>query len=108
MRNILIVAGGAVAVAAIAAGVYFGPRAPAAGRAPTAVAAAAAPDKSTLLAVQPGVSMRSQHKTSKWLWSSDVRSCDLCANFYIEIMPDVRKEWIDTGKVKLVYRDFPL
>ncbi len=29
MRNILIVAGGVVAVAAIAAGVYFGTRAPA-------------------------------------------------------------------------------
>ena len=39
MRNILIVAGGVVAVAAIAAGVYFGTRPPAAGPPPVAVAA---------------------------------------------------------------------
>ena len=38
MRNILIVAGGVVAVAAIAAGVYFGTRPPAAGPPPSAVA----------------------------------------------------------------------
>src|SRR5215208_2325953 len=49
MRNILIVAGGMVAVAAIAAGVYFGTRPPAAG--PTPVAVVAAPDKTALLAV---------------------------------------------------------
>ena len=37
MRNILIVAGGVVAVAAIALGVYFGTRPPAAGPRETAV-----------------------------------------------------------------------
>ena len=37
MRNILIVAGGVVAVAAIALGVYFGTRPPAAGPPPIAV-----------------------------------------------------------------------
>ena len=41
MRNMLIVAGGAVAVAAIVAGVYFGTRSPAPGPAPVAVAATA-------------------------------------------------------------------
>ena len=51
MRNMLIVAGGVVAVAAIVAGVYFGTRPPAAGPAP--VAMSAAPDKTALLAVQP-------------------------------------------------------
>ena len=52
MRNILIVAGGVVAVAAIAAGVYFGTRPPAAGPPPVAVGVDA-PDKTALLAVQP-------------------------------------------------------
>ena len=50
MRNILIVVGGAVAVVAIAAGVYFGTRPPSAGQPPVAVAAT--PDKSALLQVQ--------------------------------------------------------
>ena len=47
MRNILIVAGGVVAVAAIAAGVYFGTRPSSPGPAPQAVAQTA--DKTTLL-----------------------------------------------------------
>jgi len=42
MRNILIVAGGVVAVAAIAAGAYFGTRPATTGTAP--VAAVATPD----------------------------------------------------------------
>ena len=35
-------------------------------------------------------------------------TCPHCANFYIAVMPVLRAEWIDTGKAKLVLRDFPL
>ena len=45
MRNILIVAGGVVAVAAIAAGVYFGTRAT---ESPAPVAAVSKPNKAAL------------------------------------------------------------
>ena len=35
-------------------------------------------------------------------------SCPHCAAFYDEAFDDLKKEYIDTGKVKFVYRDFPL
>jgi len=34
--------------------------------------------------------------------------CPFCAKFYSETMGQIKTEYIDTGKVKLVYRDFPL
>jgi len=35
-------------------------------------------------------------------------TCPHCAVFDQETLPLVKKNWIDTGKAKLVYRDFPL
>ena len=34
-------------------------------------------------------------------------SCHHCAHFANDVLPEIRKEWIDTGKAKLVLRDFP-
>jgi hypothetical protein len=34
-------------------------------------------------------------------------TCPHCANFYIAVMPTLRKEWIDTGKLRLIHRHFP-
>jgi len=34
--------------------------------------------------------------------------CPHCANFHANTFPDVKKDYIDTGKIKFVYRDFPL
>ena len=106
MRNMLIVAGGVVAVAAIAAGVYFGTRPPAAG--PPPVAAASTPDKSALLAVQPGDHVLGDPKAAVTLIEYASFTCPHCAHFHTQILPELKKKWIDTGKVKLIYRDFPL
>ncbi len=109
MRNILIVAGGVVAVAAIALGVYFGTRPPAAGPTSRTVSATlAAPDPSTLLAVQPADHVLGDPNAPITLIEYASLTCPHCAHFDTEILPDVKKKWIDTGKVKLVYRDFPL
>jgi protein-disulfide isomerase len=35
-------------------------------------------------------------------------SCSHCANFSNAVLPTLKKNWIDTGKAKLVLRDFPL
>lgn len=35
-------------------------------------------------------------------------SCPHCAAFYIDVFPELKRKYIDTGKVKLVYRNFPL
>lgn len=106
MRNILIVAGGAVAVAAIAAGVYFGTRPPTAGQPPVAVTAA--PDLAALLAIQPGDHVLGDPKAPVTLIEYASFTCPHCAHFHTQILPELKKKWIDTGKVKLIYRDFPL
>ncbi|MBK4721538.1 DsbA family protein [Azospirillum sp. YIM DDC1] len=35
-------------------------------------------------------------------------TCHHCATFHNEVLPQVKKELIDTGKIRIVYRDFPL
>ncbi len=35
-------------------------------------------------------------------------SCPHCGHFYNTVLPDLTTKYIDTGKVKLVYRDYPL
>ncbi len=34
--------------------------------------------------------------------------CPFCGKFYTQTLPSIQSQYIDTGKVKLVYRDFPL
>ncbi len=34
-------------------------------------------------------------------------SCSHCANFHVKTLDALKSEYIDTGKVKLVFRDFP-
>lgn len=34
--------------------------------------------------------------------------CPFCRNFAKDTLPQLKKEYIDTGKARLVYRDFPL
>lgn len=35
-------------------------------------------------------------------------TCPHCAQFHGEVLPKIKRAYIDTGKAKLVYRDFPL
>src|SRR3989344_1051945 len=34
--------------------------------------------------------------------------CPFCRKFWTETYPSIKSEYIDTGKVKLVFKDFPL
>ena len=34
-------------------------------------------------------------------------TCPHCAHFHTDVMPSIKTNWIDTGKARLVYRDFP-
>jgi protein-disulfide isomerase len=106
MRNILIVAGGVVAVAAIAAGVYFGTRPSSPGPVPQAVAQTT--DKASLLNVQPSDHVLGDPKAPVTVIEYASFTCPHCAHFAVTVLPEVKKKWIDTGKVKLIYRDFPL
>ena len=35
-------------------------------------------------------------------------TCSHCASFHNDVLPELKKRFIDVGKVRLVYRDFPL
>src|SRR5690625_1142278 len=35
-------------------------------------------------------------------------TCPHCANFHLDVLPQVKEEWIDSGRASLVYRHFPL
>lgn len=35
-------------------------------------------------------------------------TCPHCARFHREILPQVKQDWIETGRAKLAYRHFPL
>jgi protein-disulfide isomerase len=35
-------------------------------------------------------------------------TCPHCAHFAVEVLPKLKEKWIDTGKAKLVLRDYPL
>jgi protein-disulfide isomerase len=35
-------------------------------------------------------------------------TCPHCANFHNTVLPDVMKAYVDTGKVRMVFRDYPL
>ena len=35
-------------------------------------------------------------------------TCSHCADFYNNVLPEIEKKYIETGKVKFIYRDFPL
>ena len=35
-------------------------------------------------------------------------TCPHCANFHIIVVPEIKREYIDTGKVQLIFIDFPL
>ncbi len=108
MRNILIIAGGLVAVAAIAAGVYFGTRPATTGPEPVPAAATAAPDKAAILTVQPNDHVEGDPNAPITMIEYASFTCPHCAHFASVELPELKKKWIDTGKVKLVYRDFPL
>ena len=106
MRNILIVAGGVAAVAAIALGVWFGTRPSSPG--PVATAVAQTTDKTKLLQIQPTDHVLGDPKAPVTLIEYASFTCPHCAHFSVAVLPELKKRWVDTGKVKMIYRDFPL
>lgn len=106
MRNILIAAGGVAAVVAIVAGVIYGTRPSSPGPVPVAVAQTV--DKASLLNVQPTDHVLGDPKAPMTMIEYASFTCPHCAHFAVTVLPEVKKKWIDTGKVKLIYRDFPL
>lgn len=60
-----------------------------------------------LLAPLPGDHILGKEDAPNTLIDYASFTCPHCANFYIAVMPTLRKDWIDTGKLRLIHRHFP-
>ncbi|HZH26604.1 MAG TPA: DsbA family protein [Azospirillaceae bacterium] len=109
-----------VAVLAVGggAGVYFGTRQDPAPSAGGAVATANAATPGGELATTPPPAGQEQNPlyAERVLGNPNAPvtvieysslTCPHCANFHNNILPQLKADYIDTGKVKIVYRDFP-
>src|SRR5262245_60622491 len=63
-----------------------------------------------LLASGPPIGERSLGKSDAPVVMIEYASatCPHCAQFHRDILPQLRSEYIDTGKLRFIYREFPL
>lgn len=103
MRNIWLYLGGAGVVVAIAAALFFALR-------PASIPGAGGPPAAT----GPGTQVTAADfvlgdpKAPITMIEYASLTCPHCASFHNNILPSIDADFIKTGKVKLVFRDFPL
>ena len=67
-----------------------------------------APINSPLAQVQAGDIVEGDANAPITLIEYSSLTCPHCARFQTDVLPQIKKDYIDTGKVKLIQRDFPL
>lgn len=115
-RTILLLGGGAVAAAGAAAwALWPAPPAPpqTATPAPAAPPQAALPQPATLNlppAGDPRLAERGTGRPDAPVVVQEFFSltCGHCANFHNDVWPSVKRELVETGQVRIIWRDFPL
>jgi protein-disulfide isomerase len=107
LRNVLI-AGAVVVVAGIGGFLawqhFQAPPAVEAGQAPADLK----PINSPLAQAQPDDVVEGDANAPITMIEYSSLSCPHCARFQKDVLPQIKKDYIDTGKVKLIQRDFPL
>lgn len=112
-RNILI-ALGIVVVAAAAGGGYWLTRSAPAPQIASTVPGAPDSDTITLAEATGGVPLyKDEHilgnpKAPITIVEYASLTCPHCAHFHDTTLPEIKKNWIDTGKARLVFRHYPL
>jgi protein-disulfide isomerase len=83
-----------------------------AGAAPAMAQGPAAPppaaDAAKLLAVAPDDRILGKKDAPVTIIEYASLTCPHCAHFTTEVLPKIKEKWIDSGKVRLVLRDYPL
>jgi protein-disulfide isomerase len=78
------------------------------GALPAAAQGTPATDAAKQLAVQPGDRVLGKADAPITIIEYASLTCPHCAHFEVDVLPKLKAKWIDTGKAKLVLRDFPL
>jgi protein-disulfide isomerase len=107
-RRQLLIFGGGVVVAGGLAAWLFGADRLTGGIAGVPSAKAAAPDLSTLLD-PPALGDKVLGRTDAPVTIVEYASatCPHCAAFHKDVFPQLKNEFIDTGKVRFIFREFP-
>jgi protein-disulfide isomerase len=71
-------------------------------------ALAAAGDAAKELAVQPSDRILGKTEAPITIIEYASLTCPHCAHFDVTVLPKLKEKWIDTGKAKLILRDYPL
>jgi len=100
----LIIAGAAVAVAVVAGIIYFG-----GDSAPVPGAPKQDPEAAALMEAGPLEDIViGDADAPNTIVEYASMTCPHCANFYTEVFPEVKAKYIDTGKARFIFREFPL
>jgi len=78
------------------------------GALPPDPAQAAGSDAAKDLSVQPSDRVLGKADAPITIIEYASLTCPHCAHFDVDVLPKLKQKWIDTGKAKLVLRDFPL
>jgi len=78
------------------------------GALPAAAQGTPGADAAKQLAVQPGDRVLGKADAPITIIEYASLTCPHCAHFEVDVLPKLKAKWIDTGKAKLVLRDFPL
>ena len=87
-------------------GATYAPGAP--GAASSALADLPKPVDSPMALAQEGDMVLGDANAPVTLIEYSSLSCPHCARHHESVLPEIKKQYIDTGKVKLIMRDFPL
>ena len=78
------------------------------GALPAAAQGTPGADAAKQLAVQPGDRVLGKADAPITIIEYASLTCPHCAHFATDALPKLKEKWIDSGKAKLVLRDFPL
>src|SRR5438874_8164583 len=78
------------------------------GALPAAAQGAPGADAAKQLAVKPDDRILGKADAPITIIEYASLTCPHCAHFAVDVLPKLKQKWIDTGKAKLVLRDFPL
>ena len=65
------------------------------------------PSADQLLAPMPGDHVLGRPDAPNVIIDYFSLTCPHCANFHAAVLPELRRDWVDTGRARVIYRHFP-